>query len=51
MARINYYWKEPILYKHCTDQVIRRCVPKDEMGSILTHVGDTLEAKGDSRKS
>ena len=27
----------PILYKHCTDQVIRWCVPKDEMGSILNH--------------
>ena len=23
----NYYWEEPILYKHCADQVIRRCVP------------------------
>ena len=25
------------MYKHCADQVIRQCVPKDEMGSILTH--------------
>ena len=33
----HYYWEEPILYKHCADQVIRRCVPKDEMGSILNH--------------
>ena len=33
----HYYWEEPILYKHCTDQVIRRCVSKDEMCSILTH--------------
>ena len=23
----HYYWEEPILYKHCADQVIRRCVP------------------------
>ena len=23
----HYYWEEPILYKHCTDQMIRRCVP------------------------
>ncbi|XP_062088688.1 uncharacterized protein LOC133795248 [Humulus lupulus] len=33
----RYYWEEPILYKHCPDQVIRRCVPEEEMLSILTH--------------
>ena len=33
----HYYWEEPILYKHCADQVIRRCVPEDEMGNIMNH--------------
>ena len=33
----HYYWEEPILYKYCADQVIRQCVPEDEMGSILNH--------------
>ena len=33
----HYYWEEPILYRHCVDQVIRRCVPEDEMHSILNH--------------
>ena len=33
----HYYWEEPILYRHCADQVIRRCVPEDEMHSILDH--------------
>ena len=33
----HYYWEEPILYKHCADQVIRQCVPEDEMVSILNH--------------
>ena len=33
----HYYWEEPILYRHCADQVIRRCVPDDEMHSILNH--------------
>ena len=33
----HYYWEEPILYRHCADQVIRRCVPEDEMTSILNH--------------
>ena len=25
------------MYKHCANQVIRRCVPKKEMESILNH--------------
>ena len=33
----HYYWEEPILYRHCADQVIRRCVSEDEMHSILHH--------------
>ena len=33
----HYYWEVPILYRHCADQVIRRCVPEDEMHSILNH--------------
>ena len=33
----HYYWEEPILYRHCADQVIRRCVPEYEMHSILNH--------------
>ena len=33
----HYYWDEPILYKHCVDQVIRRCVPEEEMESILNY--------------
>ena len=33
----HYYWEEPILYKLCANQVIRRCVPEDEMDSILNH--------------
>ena len=33
----HYYWEVPIIYKHCADQVMRRCVLEDEMGSILNH--------------
>ena len=33
----HYYWEEPILYRHCADQVIRRCVLEDEMVNILNH--------------
>ena len=41
----HYYWEEPILYKHCAYQVIRRCVPKNEMGSIMNHY-HTLSCEG-----
>ena len=41
----HYYWEEPILYRHCADQVIQRCVPKDEMTSILNHC-HTLPCEG-----
>ena len=32
-----YQWEDPILYKHCEDQVVRRCVQEEEMKSILDH--------------
>ncbi|XP_062114284.1 uncharacterized protein LOC133825341 [Humulus lupulus] len=34
----HYYWEEPILYKHYVDQIIRHCVPEDEMHSILATI-------------
>ena len=45
----HYYWEEPILYKHCADQVIRRCVPEEEMKSILNHC-HTLACGGHFRE-
>ncbi|XP_062108564.1 uncharacterized protein LOC133819354 [Humulus lupulus] len=30
-----YIWDEPYLWKHCTDQIIRRCIPESEFRSIL----------------
>ncbi|XP_062075055.1 uncharacterized protein LOC133779070 [Humulus lupulus] len=32
----HYIWDEPYLWKHCTDQIIRRCVPESEFCSILS---------------
>ena len=26
----SYYWDFPELYKHCSDQIIRKCVPENE---------------------
>ncbi|KAK5819272.1 hypothetical protein PVK06_024249 [Gossypium arboreum] len=31
----NYIWDDPYLWKHCSDQIIRRCVPETEVTSIL----------------
>ncbi|CAN6560811.1 unnamed protein product [Malus baccata var. baccata] len=31
-----YEWDNPYLWKYCTDQLIRRCVPESEFKSILT---------------
>ncbi|XP_062109887.1 uncharacterized protein LOC133821759 [Humulus lupulus] len=31
----HYIWDEPYLWKYCTDQIIRRCVPESEFRSIL----------------
>ncbi|KAK8508033.1 hypothetical protein V6N11_073541 [Hibiscus sabdariffa] len=30
-----YVWDDPYLWKHCSDQVIRRCIADDEVNSIL----------------
>ncbi|XP_031116495.1 uncharacterized protein LOC116020153 [Ipomoea triloba] len=30
-----YVWDDPYLWKHCSDQIIRRCVSQEEIPSIL----------------
>ena len=32
-----YLWDDPLLFKRCSDQIVRRCVPMEEVPSILTH--------------
>ncbi|WCJ18012.1 Transposon Tf2-6 polyprotein [Euphorbia peplus] len=32
-----YFWEEPFLFRLCADQIMRRCIPKEETHSILTH--------------
>ena len=41
----RYFWEDPILFKQCVDQIIRRCVPESEVGDILTHC-HSLECGG-----
>ncbi|KAK6162677.1 hypothetical protein DH2020_002518 [Rehmannia glutinosa] len=33
----SYLWDDPLLFKRCDDSIIRRCVPKEEIGEILQH--------------
>ena len=32
----NFYWDDPYLFKYCPDQILRRCIPEDEVLSVLT---------------
>ncbi|KAK8919010.1 hypothetical protein KSP39_PZI021786 [Platanthera zijinensis] len=31
----TYFWDTPYLFKHCADQIIRRCIPEVEVPKIL----------------
>ncbi|KAJ4718833.1 DNA-directed DNA polymerase [Melia azedarach] len=33
----HYYWEDPFLYKQCSNQLIRRWIPEEEMVNILKH--------------
>ena len=32
-----YYWEESFLFKYCANQIIQKCVPKQEQQGILGH--------------
>ena len=36
----NFFWDDPYLFKYCSDQIIRRCVPNHEFQSILSFCHD-----------
>ena len=33
----HYLWEKPYLFKVCADNIIRKCVLEEEMGSIIYH--------------
>ena len=41
----QYLWDDPYPYKVCRDDMIRHCVPYEEVSFILQHI-DCLEARG-----
>ncbi|XP_075483869.1 uncharacterized protein LOC142524029 [Primulina tabacum] len=32
-----YLWEDPLLFRICADGIIRRCIPAEEVSSILSH--------------
>jgi hypothetical protein len=33
----EYFWDEPYLFKHCKDGIMRRCIPEEEVKSVIYH--------------
>jgi hypothetical protein len=33
----QFYWDEPLLFKRGADGIFRRCIPEEEMESVITH--------------
>ncbi|XP_073304121.1 uncharacterized protein [Primulina huaijiensis] len=31
----NFYWDDPYLFKYCSDQILRRCIPDNEVSSVI----------------
>ena len=31
----NFYWDDPYLFKYCSDQIFRRCIPDDEVSKVI----------------
>ena len=32
----NFFWDDPYLFKYCPDQIIRRCVPNNEIHDVIS---------------
>jgi hypothetical protein len=48
----NFYWDDPNLFKYCPDQIFQRCIPDNEVSSvILKHVRIISRHKRQLRKS
>jgi len=36
MAMVKYFfWDDPYLFKYCTDQIIRRCIPEHDQANVI----------------
>jgi hypothetical protein len=31
----NFYWDDPCLFKYCPDQIFQRCIPNNEVSSVI----------------
>jgi hypothetical protein len=51
----NFYWDDPYLFKYCPDQIFQKCIPDNEVSSVmkLCHFeacGDHLSSKKTTAK-
>ena len=37
----HYFWEESFLYKLCKDGIYRRCLPEEEIQSVISHCHDS----------
>jgi len=35
-----FYWDDPYLFKYCSDQIFRRCIPDNEIRNVLSFCHD-----------
>lgn len=41
MSQVKFfYWDDPYLFKYCPDQIVRRCIPDQEVRSVLSFCHD-----------
>ena len=31
----SFYWDDPYLFKYCSDQIFRKCIPDDEVSRVI----------------
>jgi len=31
----KFYWDDPYLFKYCPDQIVQRCIPDNEVSSVI----------------
>jgi hypothetical protein len=48
----NFYWDDPYLFKYCPDQIFQRCIPDNEVSSVIKFChSEECEGHFSSRKT
>ena len=35
LNEVNFYWDDPYLFKYCPNQIFQRCIPDNEVSSVI----------------